>query len=41
MAATLFQNPQKPFNPILHATSKNYYWKGTGELSIKTFTNGR
>jgi AraC family transcriptional regulator len=29
------------FNPILHAKSKQYYWKGTGALSIKTFRNGR
>ncbi|WP_442603151.1 helix-turn-helix domain-containing protein [Paenibacillus sp. KN14-4R] len=29
------------FNPILHAASSNYYWKGKGLLSIKTFRNGR
>ena len=29
------------FYPILHAKSKQYYWKGTGALSIKTFRNGR
>lgn len=29
------------FNPILHAESKQFYWKGTGSLSIKTFRNGR
>ncbi|MBB6674005.1 helix-turn-helix transcriptional regulator [Cohnella nanjingensis] len=29
------------YNPILHARSKNYFWKGKGALSIKTFKNGR
>jgi AraC family transcriptional regulator len=29
------------YNPILHAESHQYYWKGTGALSIKTFKNGR
>jgi len=28
-------------NPILHARSENYFWKGKGALSIKTFKNGR
>jgi AraC family transcriptional regulator len=28
-------------NPILHAKSNRYYWKGEGLLSIKTFSNGR
>lgn len=28
-------------SPILHATSSQYFWKGKGALSIKTFTNGR
>lgn len=29
------------YNPILHARSENYFWKGKGALSIKTFKNGR
>ncbi|WP_159886934.1 helix-turn-helix domain-containing protein [Paenibacillus puerhi] len=36
-------NKKKPprFSPILHARSENYFWKGKGALSIKTFKNGR
>lgn len=26
---------------ILHAKSKDYFWKGKGTISIKTFMNGR
>jgi AraC family transcriptional regulator len=29
------------FSPILHAKSESYFWKGSGALSIKTFSNGR
>ncbi|GLI09440.1 hypothetical protein YDYSG_54720 [Paenibacillus tyrfis] len=29
------------FLPFLHASSSNYFWKGNGALSIKTFRNGR
>lgn len=29
------------FSPILHEQSAEYYWKGTGGLSIKTFRGGR
>lgn len=29
------------YNPILHARSEKYFWKGKGSLSIKTFKNGR
>lgn len=28
-------------SPVLHEQSCEYYWKGTGNLSIKTFRNGR
>lgn len=28
-------------SPILHEASRNYYWKGQGRLSLKTFCNGR
>lgn len=28
-------------NFVLHAKSDQFYWEGTGQLSIKTFTNGR
>ncbi|QBP43200.1 AraC family transcriptional regulator (plasmid) [Paenisporosarcina antarctica] len=27
-------------NFVLHAKSKQFYWEGNGQLSIKTFTNG-
>jgi AraC family transcriptional regulator len=40
MTSTPNQNLQD-FVPILHARSKNYFWKGKGALSIKTFMNGR
>ncbi len=29
------------YSPILHARSENYFWKGKGALSIKTFKKGR
>lgn len=29
------------FNYCLHAKSSEFYWEGTGQLSIKTFHNGR
>ena len=35
------QNSIQDFNPILHAKSAEYFWKGSGLLSIKTFKNGR
>ncbi|WP_262680926.1 helix-turn-helix domain-containing protein [Paenibacillus sp. J5C2022] len=28
-------------SPILHEKSKQFYWKGSGALSIKTFRNGK
>ncbi|MFD2442873.1 helix-turn-helix domain-containing protein [Bacillus sp. CGMCC 1.16607] len=28
-------------NYILHAKSKQFFWEGNGQLSIKTFTNGK
>ncbi|ASJ56483.1 hypothetical protein BP422_24715 [Brevibacillus formosus] len=28
-------------NYVLHAKSKQFYWEGDGQLSIKTFRNGR
>lgn len=28
-------------NYVLHAKSKQFYWEGNGQLSIKTFRNGR
>lgn len=28
-------------NFVLHAKSNEFYWEGTGQLSIKTFSNGR
>lgn len=28
-------------NFILHAKSKQFYWEGNGQLSIKTFSNGK
>ncbi|MFS0556323.1 helix-turn-helix transcriptional regulator [Brevibacillus sp. 179-C9.3 HS] len=28
-------------NYVLHAKSKQFYWEGDGQLSIKTFSNGR
>ncbi|WP_178075097.1 hypothetical protein [Paenibacillus albus] len=37
---TIHSNTQN-FSSILHARSANYYWKGKGALSIKTFRNGR
>lgn len=29
------------YSPILHEKSAEYFWKGTGALSIKTFSGGR
>ncbi|GEN88131.1 hypothetical protein OSO01_28700 [Oceanobacillus sojae] len=26
---------------VLHAKSPQFYWEGTGQLSIKTFSNGK
>lgn len=31
----------KSSNYVLHATSKQFYWEGHGQLSIKTFSNGK
>lgn len=28
-------------NFVLHAESPQFYWEGTGQLSIKTFSNGK
>lgn len=28
-------------NFVLHAKSDNFYWEGIGQLSIKTFFNGK
>src|SRR4051794_7227399 len=28
-------------NFVLHATSRKFHWEGSGQLSIKTFSNGR
>ncbi|MDR7074023.1 hypothetical protein J2X07_003013 [Fictibacillus barbaricus] len=28
-------------NHVLHAKSKQFYWHGDGQLSIKTFSNGK
>lgn len=28
-------------NFALHAKSKQFYWEGNGQLSIKTFSNGK
>lgn len=30
-----------PANFVLHAKSEQFYWEGNGQLSIKTFTNGK
>ncbi len=32
---------QQTSNFVLHEKSKEFYWEGTGQLSIKTFTQGR
>ncbi|MWV42022.1 helix-turn-helix domain-containing protein [Paenibacillus sp. HJL G12] len=34
-------NRSIPLNPVLHEQSAEYYWKGTGALSIKTFRGGK
>ncbi|MGG1664253.1 helix-turn-helix transcriptional regulator [Brevibacillus sp. NRS-1366] len=39
MSTVSHKNPYS--NCILHAKSAMYYWRGTGALSIKTFTHGR
>ncbi|GGP14618.1 helix-turn-helix domain-containing protein [Oceanobacillus neutriphilus] len=34
-------NQTRSRNFILHAKSPQFYWEGTGQLSIKTFSNGK
>lgn len=34
-------NVKESSNFILHAKSNEFYWEGNGQLSIKTFSNGR
>jgi len=34
-------NHKDSTNFILHAKSDQFYWEGNGQLSIKTFKNGK
>ncbi|MGD8191894.1 helix-turn-helix domain-containing protein [Brevibacillus ginsengisoli] len=41
MTTILSSSSDHSFDPILHAEGSNYFWRGVGQLSIKTFRNGR
>ena len=40
MPTTTVSEPFASSNRVLHESAKEYYWKGAGGLSVKSFSNG-